>query len=164
MPQTLTTNATNLVANPQVVNDIGASSNRPHVAFERITIPDTANADTHITGVKLPVDARVISVRFGCDDLGTAGTIDLGLFRRDGLNSSTFTVVNANCIANNIDVATAAVATAERLVVANLGQRAWQIAGLSARPDYDHLFVGITTDTGTTAAGAGVVLVEFLID
>lgn len=163
MAQTLSTNATNITANPQVPLDNTVNGGDLKVAFETVTFPDSANADSHITGVRIPANARVMSVQFGCDDLGTAGTIDIGLFKRDGLNEATFTVVDADAIANNIDVNAAAVAIAERLVVANMGKKAWALAGLSANPDYDHFFIGLTSDTGTTAAGSAFIKVEYAL-
>ena len=164
MPQTLSTLATNVTANPQVPNEGKQIGKDVKVAFETVTVPDTANADTHISGVRIPVNARVLSVQFGCDDLGTAGTIDLGLFKRDGRNVNTFTAVSANTFGDNIDVATSAVTIAERLNVAKMGDLAWDLAGLSAAPDYDHFYVGITTDTGTTQAGAAHIRVMYVLD
>lgn len=164
MPQTLSTMATNVTANPQTPNGPGQVGPAVKVAFETVTFPDSGNGDSHITGVRIPANARVLSVVFGCDDLGTAGTLDIGLFKRDGKNKSTFTAVSANTIADNIDVNTAAVALAERLTVAKAGKKAWELAGLSAVPDYDHFFVGLTSDTGTTAAGVAHIRVMYTAD
>lgn len=163
MAQTLSTNATNVTANPQVPLNNGVNGGAIKVSFETVTFPDSANADSHITGVRIPVNAHILSVKFGCDDLGTAGTIDIGLFKRDGLNLATFTAVDVDAIANNIDVNAAAVAIAERLVVANIGKKAWDLAGLSANPAYDHFFIGLTSDTGTTAAGSAFIQVEYVL-
>ena len=100
-------------------------------AFE---LADTANADFAIL-FGVPVDAIIDSVIFGCDDLGTAGTVDIGFYRA---SADTYAVVDADAIANNIDVNTAAVApTNYRYSVKGIetaGQAAWQLAGLSARP------------------------------
>jgi len=117
-------------------------------------LPDTADADTAIFE-KIQVDAVIATFRFAFDDLGTAGTVDLGFFKRN--QDGTYTVVDADAMANNIDVNAAAVAMTDYRYSAKgietTGQTVWELAGLSARPEYGDLYIGITTDTGTTAAG-----------
>lgn len=115
---------------------------------------DSANADVGIIA-KLPIDAVIYSLKMGFDDLGTAGTVDIGLFKKNA--DGTYTAVDADAFANNIDVNTAAVAMTEyRFSVFGIEsamKSTWELAGLSARPAYEDLYVGITTDTGTTAVG-----------
>src|SRR5690349_9773942 len=65
-------------------------------------------ADTAVFFIKIPVNAKVHSVKLATDDLGTGCTMSVGLFKKDGL-ANTFTVVSANCFASAVDVATAAV-------------------------------------------------------
>lgn len=120
-------------------------------AFE---LADTANGDiAHV--FKIPVDAIIHSIKFACDDLGAAGTVDIGFYRKKA--DGTYVAVDADAIANNIDVNTAAVTLTEyRFSVKGIEtarQAAYELAGLSARPAYGDLYVSLTTDTGTTVAG-----------
>lgn len=130
-------------------------------AGDGFELADTANGDSAIV-LKLPVDANLISVKFACDDLGTGGTADIGFYTRG--SDGTYTAVDADALANNINVNTAAVALTEyRYSVKGIetqGQNAYTLAGLSARPDYTDIYLAITTDTGTTTAGS--VLLEVL--
>jgi hypothetical protein len=128
-------------------------------AFE---LADTANADFAIVA-KLPVDAIIKSIKFACDDLGTAGTVDIGFYTKAA--DGTYTAVDADAIANNIDVNAGAVALTEyRYSVKGIetaNQAAYTLAGLSARPDYTDIYVGLTTDTGTTQAGTVLIDIDY---
>ena len=128
-------------------------------AFE---LADTANADDAIV-LKLPIDAIIDSVIFACDDLGTAGTVDIGFHKKN--SDGTYTAVDADAIANNINVNSAAVSATEyRFSVKGIetaNQTAWELAGLSARPDYAELYLSLTTDAGTTAAGTVYLKAEY---
>lgn len=127
-------------------------------AFE---LTDTADADiAHV--FKVPVDSIIHSVKFGCDDLGTAGTVDIGFYYKKA--DGDYAVVDADALANNIDVNSAAVAPTEYRFSAKgietARQEAWELAGLSARPDYGDIYISLTTDTGTTADGTVYMSVE----
>lgn len=131
-------------------------------AVDTFELADTANGDiAHV--FKLPIDAVLHSVKFASDDLGTAGTVDIGFYRK--ANDDTYVVVDADAIANNIDVNAAAVALTEyRYSVKGIEtatQELWQLAGLSARPSYGDIYVSLTTDTGTTTAGTVTMYVQY---
>lgn len=130
---------------------------------ETFELTDTANADDAIV-LPLPIDAVLMSVKFACDDLGTAGTVDIGFHKKNA--DGTYTAVDADALANNIDVNAAAVALTEYRFSAKgietAMQKAWELAGLSDRPDYGELFLSITTDTGTTADGTVTVQVQYM--
>lgn len=117
-------------------------------------LADTANNESAIV-LPIPVDAIVPSIKAAFDDLGTAGTVDITWFKKNA--DGTYTELADGLIANGIDVNAAAVALTEyRYSVPNIDtglKRAWELAGLSARPDYGTLYIGLTTDTGTTTAG-----------
>jgi hypothetical protein len=166
MAQTLGTLATNFTAVPQTVNAGGIIGGKRLCLLETTEVPDTANADTLILG-PLPVDCRLIGLRAAIDDLGTAGTVDIGFFKRDK-GAATFTVVDADAIANNIDVNAAAVALTEYRFsiwdINSVNKKLWELANLSARPDYNELFIGITTDTGTTAAGTFSLICDYVVE
>lgn len=121
---------------------------------EVFELPDTANGDDAIV-IQLPARAVIKRLSMACDDLGTAGTISIGVHRKN--NDGTYAVVSSNAFANNIDVNAAAVAltdyrfSAKNIDTAN--QPLWQLAGLSAAPSYGDLYLSITTATGTTTAG-----------
>jgi hypothetical protein len=117
-------------------------------------LDDTGNGDS---GIFLPISVEAVlpSIKLAFDDLGTAGTVDIGLFKKEV--DGTYTAVDADCFANNIDVNSAAVGFTEYRFsikgIETVAQKAWALAGLSSRPAYAELFFGVTTDTGTTAAG-----------
>lgn len=132
------------------------------IAVDAFELADTANGDVaHV--LRIPVDAVIHSIVFASDDLGAAGTVDIGFYKKN--NDGTYTAVDADAIANNIDVATAAVAPTEyRFSVKGIEtamQAAYELAGLAARPDYANLYLSLTTDTGTTAAGTVMLKAEY---
>lgn len=148
------TNITNFDATPPAVVNARLHGGVLKAIVDTIELPDTANADDAILA-KIPVDAVLFSLKLASDDLGTAGTIDIGFHKKNA--DGTYTAVDADAIANNIDVNAAAVALTEyRFSVKGIEtamQPAYTLAGLSARPDYNDLYISVTTDTGTTAAG-----------
>lgn len=125
-------------------------------------LADTANDDDAIV-LKVPVDAIIKRVEFACDDLGTAGTVSIGFHKKN--SDGTYTAVDLDAFAADIDVNSAAVArtdyrfSAKGIETAN--QNAYTLAGLSARPDYAELYVSLTTATGTTAAGTVFLSVDY---
>lgn len=151
------------VATPRTLND-GGLKGRLNCILDTIEVSDNANADTAVLGLGIPVNARITSIRVATDDLGAAGTMDIGLFKKNA--DGTFTAVSANAIANDLDVNTAAVTLTERRFsskdINTVKQKAWELAGLSAEPAYKELFIGMTFDTGTTAAGTLTIIVEFV--
>lgn len=164
MAQTLGTYVTNMDAKPfeRVTSRLHGGNVKGIVLTDEV--PDTANGDTMILA-KLPVDATLASLRGAFDDLGTAGTVDIGLFYKAA--DGTYTVIDADCIANNIDVSTAAVALTEYRFqvkgIETIKQPLWELAGLTARPAYSDVYLGLTTDTGTTAAGTVSMFIEYLV-
>jgi len=75
-------------------------------AVDTFELTDTANGDiAHV--FRVPIDAVLLSVKFAFDDLGTAGTVDIGFYTKNA--DGTYTAVDADAIANNIDVNAAAV-------------------------------------------------------
>lgn len=125
-------------------------------------LTDTADGDiAHV--FKLPIDAILHSVKFACDDLGTAGTVDIGFYKKNA--DGTYTAVDADALANNIDVNAAAVSLTEYRFSAKgietANQNLYTLAGLSARPTYENLYISLTTDTGTTADGTVTMQVQY---
>lgn len=110
---------------------------------------------------KIPVDANIQSLKLASDDLGSTGTLDIGFYPStklpenlvygDAVGSGTATIASA------IDVNAAAVAMTEyRYSVPNIdttGKKAWELAGLSAKPSYSHFWVAAHAAAATTAGG-----------
>lgn len=125
-------------------------------------LADSANADFAIVA-KLPVDSMLVSLKAAFDALGTAGTVDIGFYKKNA--DGTYAVVDADAIANNLAVSTTAVALTEYRFsvkgIETMNQSVWELAGLSARPAYTDMYVGLTTDTGTTAVGTATVQILY---
>lgn len=116
---------------------------------------------------KVPVDANITSVVFASDDLGTTGDLNVGLYPVNGTAISADTdAVDEDCIGTAIDVNAAAVAPTEIRYetkgIETINSKAWEIAGLSARPDYDEFYVALTASEATTAAGDVTIKVEYI--
>ena len=133
-------------------------------AVDQFELADTADGDIHHV-FKLPVDATILSVKMATDDLGTAGTIDIGFYEKYSAGDGTYTVVDADAIASAIDVNAAATALTEyrfeAAAIETADQPAWELAGLSARPAYGDIYVSITTATGTTAVGTVALIIQY---
>jgi hypothetical protein len=132
------------------------------IAVDTFELADTADADDVIV-FRLPIDAIIHRLEFGCDDLGDAGTVDIGVHKKNA--DGTYTAVDADAFANNIDVNSSAVAmtdyrfSAQGIETAN--EALWELASLTSRPDYADLYISLTTDTGTTAAATVTMRVEY---
>ena len=127
---------------------------RVKACVDQFELADTANDDIHHV-FKLPVEATLLSVKMAADDLGTAGTIDIGFYKKN--TDGTYTVVDQDAIASAIDVNAAATGLTEyRFEAANINTAdmpAWELAGLSARPAYGDIYLSLTMPEGTTAVG-----------
>lgn len=116
---------------------------------------------------EIPVDAVIPSIRLWADDLGTTGQLNLG-FYPGNLPVSTLTdakAVDEDAIGTLIDVNAAALANVEvRFETKDLStiyQKAWELAGLSARPSYNTFLVALTAAQATTAAGGLAIAVYY---
>lgn len=120
----------------------------------------TASTIHHV--FKVPVEAVLHSCKFGSDDLGTAGTVDIGFYKKN--NDGTYTAVDDDAIASAIAVTSAVAYAEQRFEAANINtadQPAWELAGLSARPAYGDLYISLTMDTQTTAAGTVAMSIQY---
>lgn len=154
---------TNMDSTPVERNVFGVTGGGLKHIRDVFELADTANNDSAIV-LPIPVDAVITSVQFASDDLGTAGTVDITFFKKNA--DGTYTELGDGLIANNIDVNAAAVSLTEyRYSVLNIDtaiKKAWELAGLSARPDYGTLYIGLTTDTGTTTAGTVLLQASYI--
>ena len=108
---------------------------------------------------EIPVDACIPSIRWWSDDLGTTGTFNLGFYPGNlPVTSLVDTLaVDEDAIGTLVDVNAAALANVElrfeTLAIDTISKKAWELAGLSARPSYNTFLVAVTMSAATTAAG-----------
>ena len=125
--------------------------------------PVMSLADVEIVA-KLPIDAVLPSIKLASDDLGTTGTLNIGFYKKN--TDGTYTAVSAAAIASAINVNTAAVALTEyRFSVKDINtakQKVWELAGLSARPAYSDMYVGVAAAAATTAIGTVSMFIDFV--
>lgn len=166
MANTNSATITEFVAQPATFPDVGTHGARKRWLCETISLAAQSANDT-VMMVRIPVDAYIPSIKLASDDLGTTGTIDIGFYQA-ATSSGVGTVVDADAIANNIDVNSAAVALTEyRFSVKGIEtakQKAWELAGLSEKPAYAFFDVGLTFDAATTATGDVTLMVDYCID
>ena len=100
----------------------------------------------------LPVNARVARITL-LNDAITAGTdYDIGVYKADGLALGA--VVDKDCLADGLDMSSARTTAVDvSPLVANVGKKLWELAGLSAQPNYPTFLVAFTANTIGSAAG-----------
>lgn len=133
--------------------------------FKRIEIelPDSANNDT-VRFASFKSNDVILGIKIYSDDLGTAGTLDLGLAYTGSANDGA--TIDADRFASAIDVNQAAVNGTEVMsesgvLTADLVARPlWQAAGLTEDPGGNFDLLG-TTPAGTTAAGTVTLVVTY---
>lgn len=102
-------------------------------------------------------DVRMTALRLGSADLGTGGTVDIGVHQTEANGGA---VVDADFFASAVDTDTAALKLTDVLnesgvvTLANYGKRLWEQLGLSADPNLEYDI----TITRNTAAGTGIVM------
>jgi len=132
-------------------------------AIDTVAVANGADADIALTGIRIPVESKITSVRVATDALGGSATMDVGLFKDNGDN--TYTAVDADCIATAIAVDGVVGLTEIRFEVKNINtikDRAWEVAGLSARPAYGEFVLGLSFPVQTAAAGDVTAIVELI--
>lgn len=156
------TNMTNFVATPPALVNA-----RLHGGVVKNTIDAfemTASATTDVWIIdKLGVDAVVRKVVLASDALG-AGAVNVGTYRKNA--DGTFTAVDADCFASAVDLSSAVAPTdvTYEAAAANISKAMyplWQRSGLSARPAYGELYIGLAPSTATSDAGTVMVSVDF---
>lgn len=112
--------------------------------------------------LRVASSARVESLYFANDDLGTGGTVDIGLHDISAVNAGA--VVDADFFASALDTDTAAVVFTDRtyesgvITHTNAGKAIWEQLGLATDPkkEYD------ITVTRNTAQGTGAVSIKLV--
>lgn len=142
---------------------------KPTKAIAEYTAAGVIADDDVILLNEIPVDAKITSVKLWSDDLGTTGDFNVGFYPGPGSQvtiASDSDAVDEDAIASAVDVNAAAVANSElRFEAANIttaSDTAWELAGLSARPDYGTFYLAITASEATTAGGDILVISEWL--
>ena len=156
------TNITEFDTTPPSVVDSKTANGYERVIFDTIEATALSVSDVVILA-RVPVDALLSSVLLATDDLGTTGVLDLGYYKKNA--DGTYTAVDSNNLASSLDVNTAAVAFTERRYSAHnidtVQKKVWELAGLSARPSYDHMYIALTATTATTATGTISIIVKY---
>lgn len=165
MAQEKSTALTNAVAEPRL-----ASRNKGLLRniSDTMEVADGANGDSAILKVAVPVDAQIKSIIVASDDLVGDATISVGFYRQDNAPiGTTFTEVDKDIIANDLDANDAALAPTEvrfsALGIETRNQKAWQLASLSSKPSYGELFVALTFETDTEVAGTVMLDVTYVL-
>jgi len=155
MAQFLGATLTNRGLSPATINSGQTYAGAVYRAAEVIEIADTANADTTIL-LEVPTDGFPFQLFYASDDL-TSGTSNIGLFYES--SPSVFTAVDDDCFATLIAQGSGAVARADVILeaaatnISKLKKTFWEWGGLSARPAYEKMYIGIANATGTGATG-----------
>ena len=104
---------------------------------------------------RIGMEDTIESILLFSDDQGTGGLLDVGFHLIDGLNGLG-AAIDADAIGTSIDVKTAALSASEIRFetkgINTLNQKVWELAGLSARPDYGECFITATAVEATTNA------------
>lgn len=154
-------NKSDLVTN---ADDLDTQNDQIHSGRERVVVAHDAApilADNDIVLMcEVPVDARINSIRLWADDLGTTGDLNLGFYPGPGSGvsiSADTDAVDEDALGTAIDANAAALADVEvRFETQNIStanSKAWELAGLSAQPDYGSFYLAFTASEATTAAG-----------
>ena len=121
-----------------------------------------------IVMAEIPVNANITSLRLWSDDLGTTGDLNLG-FYPGNLVPSVIVVgdaVDEDALGTAIDVNAAAIANVEVRFetknISTMGDLAWELAGLSAEPDYGTFFICLTASEATTDTGDIALITRYI--
>lgn len=137
---------------PKSASSAGGGTN-PVVAIDTKLLTTTPATGGTITLTRIPVDAKITSIQLAFDDLGTTTPADLGFYEGGTAGA---TAVDIDAIASAIAMGTAQATLAEyRFEAADhstYDQSAWELAGLSARPNYGTFDLVLTF--GTVSGGA----------
>jgi hypothetical protein len=164
----MTVNKANIItamdAQPFTRLDPHLLGNLKHVR-DSFELADQADGD-HTIVLPIPVDAVLTSVKFACDDLGSGSDeiLDITFYKKNA--DGTYSEISDGLIANSIDIHTGAVALTEYrysvLGIQTAKQAAWELAGLSARPDYGTIYIGVSTDTDNTISATVLLEATYL--
>lgn len=116
---------------------------------------------------EIAVDARISSLKLWADDLGTTGDLNFGFYpgNADVAALTDADAVDEDALATAVDVNGAALADVELRFeakdLATINDAAWELAGLSQRPEYNTFLVCATASEATTAAGGIAIALRY---
>lgn len=153
MANTSSPNITLLEASPHGIADRQVSGS--DIVREKGTVEFTPNANDTCTIARVPTTATLDSLRFATEANGATITVDIGFYQVPVTGGSTpGTVIDQNALSTLIDTSTADIDMTEyRFEVADIDtvdEEMWELAGLSARPEYPQVDIVLTVVTGTT--------------
>lgn len=172
------TNITNIESSPITLLDGKVGIKK--VMIDTIAVATTAvdNADDNILIGMVPSSAKILSIKVLNDDLDSNGTptlaANLGLFYGvnnvvSGVKKTSGDVLDADAFATAVTTLQAANTTGvelryEAADIANIGQEAWEIGGLTEDCG-GMLYIGfdLTTAAATAAAGDISLIVEYIV-
>jgi hypothetical protein len=105
-----------------------------------------------------PVDALIDSLVLNSDDAGTTGDINIGFYPGPGSGTTIAAdsdAVDEDALGTAIDINAAALSNTEIRFetkdINTINQKAWELAGLTTRPDYGTFYIAGTLSEATTA-------------
>ena len=138
----------------------GLNGSGEKVIIAHVVTPAIVADNDVILMCEIPVEAKITSIKMSSDDLGTAGDLNVGFYPGPGSGvtiAAATDAVDEDAIGTAIDVNAAVTADVEiRFETANIStatEKAWELAGLSAKPDYATFYLAFTASEATTAAG-----------
>ena len=137
----------NLLASPQVLNDAAELNGVLRVAAGTAELLAGDSTDNDVVLLApIPSKASISSIKVGSDAFGGSCTMNVGVHNYDG------TVADEDCFATLVaDAAAMADVRHEVATINTVGQKLWEIAGLSSDPG-GLLYMSITfAATGGTA-------------
>lgn len=147
--------------------EMGKGYSREKVIIAEYTASAAVADNTVILLARLPVDAKITSVRFWCDDLGTTGAFNLGFYPGNIKPGSVVIgdALDEDALATAVNVNTAAVADSElRFEAANIttaSSKVWELAGLSDKPDYSTIYLALTASAASETGGDLSVIIRY---
>ena len=166
MATTKAANITLMDSTPGKPAPAGLQGGPVRVIMDTIAAAGAIAIDDIVLLARVPARAYLKSVKLAFDDLGTAGDLDIGFYAGTGTGGTAGAVLDRNAIASAVDVNAAAVALTEyrfTLLDKNtIQQPVWDLATLSAAPDYDYIDIAVTATEATTAAGDITIIVEYM--
>lgn len=145
---------TNRDASPVVFNNAGVARGdlRAFTARVQTNADDSANSK-YLFG-SIPSNAVPFSLRLYCDDSGTTGDMDVGLYRNTADGGA---VVDADFFASAVDINAAALNGSDILFesgaysIEEAEKMVYQALGLTADPGIEYDVVGTLTEAVTAA-------------
>lgn len=154
MTDVLSPEITALQAAPAELNDQKLVTSRTVTSVG--TVEWTGTALDTLSAARVPVDATLVSCEFAHDDMATTSiTVDIGFYQVGGPGAA----VDIDAIGTDIDWDGAAAFTDHRyetLAIETVDDKMWELAALSARPDYPELDI-VVTSAAAVAPLAGTV-------